>query len=140
MHNMNFYLNFKGNTEQVFEFYRSVLGGEFKILQRFSETPHGEHLPEHEKSMIMHVSLPINDSLTLMGSDVLESMGFPYVAGNNFSISLNPSTRAEGARLFEALSVNGQVTMPLEDTFWGAYFGMFKDQFGIQWMINVEER
>ena len=135
---LNFYLNFKGNTEEAFEFYRSVLGGEFRNKQRFGETPHAEHLPANEHQMLMHIALPVNEHVTLMGSDVLESMGHAFVQGTNFSISLNPTARTEADRLFQGLSEGGTVTMPLQETFWGAYFGMFTDQFGIQWMVNCE--
>lgn len=138
----NVYLTFDGECEKAFEFYRSVFGGTFKDLNRFGEMPPSDDMPpmpDEVKDKIMHVSLPMDNGTVLMGSDTMPGHGGPLVKGNNFSISLHPSSRKETEQLFSALSKGGQVTMPLEDTFWGAYFGMCVDPFGIQWMMNYDE-
>lgn len=134
---LNAYLNFPGNTEEAFNFYKSVFGGEFSTLQRFKDTPHGESMSPEEQEKLMHVALPIGEN-TLMGTDTLESMGQKVTMGNNISLSLHPKTKEEADRIFKALSEGGQITMPLEDTFWNAYFGMLTDKFGVQWMVNVD--
>ena len=132
------YLNFNGNTEEVFNFYKSVFGGEFVVLQRFKDAPQMGPVSEADMDKVMHVSMPIAGGHMLMGSDMLESMGHKHIAGNNFSISLNADSEAEADELFNGLSVDGNVTMALQKTFWGAYFGMWTDKFGIQWMINYD--
>ena len=134
---LNTYLNFDGNCREAFEFYRSIFGGEFSILQAFSDGPGDMGLPEEEMDNIMHVSLPVGDSV-LMGSDVPSSFGPPHVPGNNFSVSISTKTREETDRLFAALSEGGAVTMPLQDMFWGSYFGSCADKFGINWQVNYE--
>jgi PhnB protein len=135
---LNSYLNFNGTTEQAFEFYKTVFDKEFSSLQRFSDTSMGEQLPEEDKRKIMHVALPLNDTITLMGTDTLESMGHKWVEGNNISLSLSCDSKEEADELFSRLSKNGTLTLPLDTTFWGAYFGMVTDMFGIQWMVNFE--
>lgn len=134
------YLNFPRSTEQAFVFYRSVFGGDFTgPVHRFSEvptTPGQPPLAESDKNLVMHVELPILGGHVLMGTDAPESMGFGLTPGNNVFINLEPDTRAETERLFNALSVKGRIGMPLQDMFWGAYFGSLTDQFGIQWMFN----
>jgi len=137
---INPYLNFAGNTEEAFNFYKSVFGGEFITFQRFKDTPHGGNVPENEKNKIMHVALPIGKGNVLMGTDALESMGQKLAVGDNFSIAIIPENKAEAEKLFNGLSAGGKVTMPLQDTFWGAYFGMFTDKFGIQWMVNYDNK
>ncbi len=139
MATINPYLNFPGNTEEAFNFYKSVFGGEFLTLQRFKDTPESGKIPEHEKDKIVHIALPIGKSPqgnVLMGTDALESMGQKLTVGNNFSITIQPESKQEAERLFNGLSAGGKVEMPLQDAFWGAYFGMFQDKFGIQWMVN----
>lgn len=133
------YLNFDGETERAMEFYKSVLGGEFQQLTRFSEMPGGEQLSEAERERLMHVTLVLKDGLELMASDTLPSMGHVVNKGNNFSISLHPESREEAERIFRGLSAEGTVEMELQDTFWGAYFGSFRDKFGIGWMINLTQ-
>ena len=135
------YLNFPRNTEEAFNYYKSIFGGEFQggKIMRFGEAPPDPGSPpmaEADKNLVMHVGLPILDGYQLMGTDAPESMGFKVVTGNNVHISLEPETRAEAKRLFDALSKGGKVTMDLQDTFWGAYYGSCTDKFGIQWMIN----
>lgn len=135
---VNIYLNFLGNTEEAFNFYKSIFGGEFDMVSRFSDTPHANDMPEGDRHKIMHISLPLGKHMTLMGTDALESMGHKLIVGNNVNISLHPETKEEADRLFKALSEGGEVEMPLQDTFWGAYFASFGDKFGIKWMINYE--
>lgn len=132
------YLNFKGNTEEVFNFYKSVFGGEFAQISRFGDNPATANVPENEKNLIMHISLPISKEVTLMGTDLLESMGQKLEKGNNISLAINAGSMEETEKLFKGLSAGGQITMPLEKTFWGAYFGMCNDKYGIQWMINYD--
>jgi PhnB protein len=138
MATINPYLNFNGNTEEAFNFYRSVFGGEFTTLQRFKDTPEADRVPASDKEKIMHVSLPIGKGNVLMATDALESMGHALTVGNNFSIAVNAESEEEADKLFSELSAGGQVTMPLQKAFRGAYFGMLADKFGIQWMVNYD--
>lgn len=135
---INPYLNFLGNTEEAFNFYKSVFGGEFLAIQRFKDTPHGSNMPDNEKDKIMHVALPIGNNV-IMGTDALESQGHKLTMGNNFSIAISPESMDEAKKLFDGLAAGGNVQQPLEKMFWGAWFGMLVDKFGIQWMINYEE-
>ena len=136
MPTVNTYLNFNGNTEEAFNFYRSVFGGEFLFLQHMKDTPEMDKLSETDKEKIMHVTLPIGGNV-LMGTDVLESMP-PVTFGTNSSICLSPESEEEAKKLFDGLSTGGKVGMPLEKMFWGALFGFFTDKFGVQWMVNYE--
>jgi PhnB protein len=138
MATLNPYLNFQGNTEEAFNFYKSVFGGEFIAVMRLKDTPEADKVPAHEQDKIMHMALPIGKGNILMGTDMLESMGQTLQAGNNLSLSVNVDSEGEADKLFHGLAAGGQVTMPLEKTFWGDYFGMLTDQFGIQWMISYE--
>ncbi len=133
---INPYLNFAGNTEEAFKFYRSVFGGEFAILQRFKDTPEADRVPEREKEKIMHVSLPVGEGTTLMATDALESMGHKLTVGNNIQLSVEAGSKDEVDKLFKGLSSGGKVTMPIADTFWGSYFGMVTDKYGVQWMVS----
>lgn len=135
---INPYLNFNGNTEEAFNFYKSVFGGEFVMLQRFKDIPGGEKMSAEDGEKIMHISLPIGQDTILMATDALESMGQKLSPGNNFYISISTASEEEADKLFYGLSEGGQVTMPLDKAFWGAYFGMFIDKFGIQWMVNYD--
>jgi len=139
------YLNFPRNTEEVFNFYKSVFGGEFSGggIFRFSDIPASEEMPplaEEDKNLIMHIELPIVGGHVLMGTDAPESMGFTVNFGNNVYINLEPDSRAETKRLFDALSDGGEVEMELQDAFWGSYFGSCTDKYGIQWMFNCTEK
>jgi len=134
---INPYLNFNGNTEEAFNFYKSVFGGEFTMVGRYKDMPEEYRGPESEWNKIMHISLPIKGGSVLMGSDSPEHMG-KVVFGNSVHLSLHPDTKEEADKLFNGLSAGGNVIMPMADAFWGAYFGMFVDRFGISWMINVE--
>ncbi len=137
----NVYLNFNGNCEEAFNFYKSVFGGDFGYLGRFGEMPESEEykVSEADKNKIMHVSLAIGNSI-LMGSDTGEEYGKSFVQGNNFSVSVTAASKKEADELFAGLAVGGQVTMPMNDTFWGDYFGMLTDKFGINWMIGFNEQ
>ena len=132
---MNIYLNFSGGCREAFEFYRSVFGSEFEVLQTFADAPPEAGMPGEIADLIMHVSLPMRDGV-LMGSDVPSPD--ELVSGNNFSISLAPDSREEADRLFGALSAGGEIEMAMQETFWGSYFGSFRDRFGIGWMINQD--
>lgn len=134
---INPYLAFNDNCEEAFNFYKSVFGGEFAMVMRFKEMPAEYQGAESEGEKIMHMSLPIGQGTMLMGSDTPAGMG-PVTNGNNFSITISVDSEAEAARLFKGLSAGGQVTMPLDKTFWGAYFGMLTDKFGVQWMVNYD--
>lgn len=140
MANINPYLNFNGNTEEAFNFYKSVFGGEFATVMRFGDTPGCDEMPiaEADKEKIMHIALPIGNGDVLMATDALESMGQKLTEGNNFSISISVDSKEEADKLFNGLSEGGKVEMPLADAFWGAYFGMFQDKFGIRWMVNYD--
>ena len=134
MATINTYLNFNGNTEEAFNFYKSVFGGEFRTLQRLKDTPEADKIALKEQEKIMHVALPIGGNL-LMGTDVLESMP-KVIFGTNSSISIDAASEEEANRLFNGLSTGGKIEMSLEKMFWGAYFGFFTDKFGVQWMVN----
>lgn len=139
MRTANIYLNFDGNCEEAFLFYRSVIGGEFNYVGRFGEMPPQEGMPPMPQSMadkIMHISLPVSKETILMGSDTGDQWSPNFTKGNNFSIYLAAESRADADRLFAGLSEGGKVTMPLSDTFWGDYFGSFEDKFGVNWMVS----
>ena len=137
---INPYLTFDGNCEQAFNFYKSVFGGKFGYLGRFKEMPpmEGMTVAESEAEKIMHVSLPISKETILFGSDSSDAFGHANVTGNNFSISISVPSPAKADKLFEGLSSGGTITMPMNKTFWGSYFGMLTDKFGIQWMISFD--
>ena len=144
MSKVSTYLNFKRNTEEAFNFYKSVFGGDFTGgINRFSDIPPMEGMPaiaEADKNLVMHIVLPILGGHQLMGTDAPESMGFNLSFGNNVYINLEPDTREETRRLFMALSTGGKVEMELQDMFWGDYYGSCRDQFGVQWMFNCAEK
>ncbi len=141
---LNHYLNFQGQAEQAFIFYQSVFGGEFAMISRYGDMPptEGVILSEADKSLILHVSLPINEFTVLMGSDINDQFCAPnsvFTLGNNHYISINLEyDEMEARRLFNQLSVHGHIEMQLEKTFWGALYGAFTDQFGIKWMVNCQ--
>ncbi len=136
MATFNPYLNFPGTSEDAFKFYKSVLGGDFQTVQRFKDTPVGDKVAPKEKEKIMHIALPIGRGNTLMATDALESMGDKITPGNNFSISVEADSKEEAKKIFDGLSAGGKIESPLKDEFWGGYFGMFVDKFGIRWMVN----
>jgi PhnB protein len=134
------YLNFAGNTEEAFGFYRSVFKTELASpIRRMGEAPPVPGMPplsEAERKLVMHVELPILGGHLLMGTDAVPSMGHQVSFGSNVSINLEPDDRGEAERLFSALAAGGKVTMPLQDTFWGALWGALTDKFGVRWMVN----
>jgi PhnB protein len=139
------YLNFAGNTEEAFNFYRSIFGGDFSGtgITRFGDIPESESMPqirEEDKNLVMHIELPILGGHLLMGTDAPESMGFKLNYGNNVHINLEPDTREETRKLFDALSKDGKITMELQDMFWGDYYGSCTDKFGVQWMFNFAKK
>ncbi len=132
------YLHFTDNCREAFEFYRSIFGGEFNFLVTFADGPADmPPVPDEEKNRIMHISLEIGDSV-LMGSDSTSAFGPPPNVGNNYSISVATESKEETDRIFGGLSEGGSVAMEPQDMFWGAYFGMCTDRFGIQWMLSYE--
>lgn len=139
MTHVNPYLHFNGNAEEAMNFYRSVFGSEPLILNRYGDLPGAEKMDPADAQKIIHASLPLGSS-QLMATDILDSMEKVHTTGNNFHICIHGESEAEVDRLFNALSEKGQVEMPLNTTFWGAYFGMCRDRFGIQWMISYESR
>ncbi len=145
MAHISTYLNFSRNTEEAFNFYKSVFGGEFLDgkINRFGDGPKQEGMPpiaEEDKELVLHVALPILGGHLLMGSDAPESLGFKINKGNNIYIALHTDSRPEADTLFAKLSADGEVEMPLQDMFWGDYYGALTDKFGIKWMINYSDK
>src|SRR5690606_13230763 len=133
------YLNFGGNSEEAFNFYQSVFGGEFKAVVRFGDMPmEGMEVAESDKNKIMHISLPLTKDTILMASDCLESMNQKVSVGNNNYICLSPESKQEAEKIYEKLAQGGEIEMPLADAPWGSYFASFKDKFGVCWMIDYE--
>lgn len=141
MATVNAYLTFNGNCEEAFLFYKSVFGGDFSYMGRFKDMPQadGNQMDPSMAENIMHVSLPISKETILMGSDTGGEWAASFKQGNNFSISITASSKEEADRLFRGLSAGGNVTMPMDTTFWGDYFGMWQDKFGINWMMSFNE-
>ena len=138
MTTINPYLNFGGNCEEAFNFYKSLFGGEFLTVMRFKDSPPELNMPKNEGEKVMHVALPVGKN-TLMGSDIPSSME-PVKDGSNYYISISTDSEDEATRLFNGLSKGGKVTMPLDKAFWGAYFGMCTDKFGTKWMVSHDSR
>lgn len=140
MPQVNPYLNFPGTCEEAFNFYKSVFGGDFPYVGKFKDMPpaEGDHFSGVDPEKIMHISLPISKETTLMGSDVGGEWAKHTVVGNNVQLSVNAESEEEARRIFDGLAAGGQVTMPLDKTFWGALFGMLVDKFGIYWMVNYD--
>jgi PhnB protein len=137
------YLNFAGNTEEAFNFYRQVFGGDFTgPVARMGDAPADPNRPlsESDKRLVLHVDLPILGGHVLMGTDAVEGMGFRLVQGNNAHLNLEPDSREEAGKLFSALSEGGQIMMPLQDMFWGAMFGSLRDRYGVNWMVNCASK
>ena len=135
---LNTYLHFEDDCREAFEFYRSIFGGEFSFLVTFADGPEDmPPVPEDERGRIMHVSLPVGDGV-LMGSDHTSAFGPPPNLGNNYSISIDADSRDETDQLFAGLSQGGNAAMEPQDMFWGAYFGMCTDKFGVNWMLSYE--
>ena len=136
---INPYLNFPGNTEEAFNFYKSIFGGDFAMIQRFGDTPEAGTVAEGDKNKLMHIALPIGNNV-LMATDAVGDMCATLKPGNNISLSVHADSKDEADKIFNGLSAGGNVKMPMEDTFWGSYFGMVDDKFGIQWMVSFDKR
>lgn len=138
------YVNFPGNTEEAFRFYQSVFGTAFiHGIQRFGDIPADPGQPpmsDKVKNLVLHVELPLLGGHVLMGTDAPKEMGFTVTPGNNMHINLEPDSREEANRIFHALAEGGSISMPIQDMFWGAYFGSLTDRFGINWMVNHQTK
>ena len=138
MASINPHINFNGNTEEAFNFYKSIFGGEFTKLMRFKDLASAEFpVSEHEENKIMHIALPIGKSI-LMANDVPEILGRTNENENRSKIVINAESKEEAIKLFNGLSVGGQIEMPISDSPWGTYFGMFRDKYGIEWMVDFD--
>lgn len=141
MASINPYIHFNGNAEEAFTFYKSVFGGEFARVARFKDLSNPEHpISEKEANKIMHIALPIGKTSVLMGSDTPEFMGKHNENETRSKISVHTESKEEADKLFTGLSRNGEVEMPIADSPWGSYFGMFRDKYGIEWMINYNSK
>ncbi len=137
MTRLNIYLNFAGNTEEAFNFYKSVFGGEFTSVVRFKDMPmEGVNIPKEDENKIMHIGLPIGKDNVLMATDTLASLGQKLVQGNNVYISVHPESKEDSDRIFNALSEGGTIEMPIADQPWGDYYGSLRDKFGMGWMVD----
>jgi PhnB protein len=137
---INPHINFNGNAEEAFNFYKSVFGGEFATIMRFKDMANEEYpLPDHEADKIMHIALPIGKNV-LMGNDVPEIMGKVNENENRSKISIGAESREEADKLFNGLSAGGAVEVPIAESPWGSYFGMFRDKYGIEWMVDFDPR
>ncbi|MES2575250.1 MAG: VOC family protein [Bacteroidota bacterium] len=138
MATINPYINFNGNAEEAFTFYKSVFGGEFSKITRFKDLSiPGFTIPEHEANKIMHIALPIGNN-TLMANDVPEILGRVNENENRSKISISTESKEEADKLFNGLSAGGQIEMPIENSPWGTYFGMFRDKYGIEWTVEFD--
>lgn len=131
---LNPYLNFNGKTEEAFNLYKSVFGGDFQMVMRFKDVPPEHQMSKDQAEKIMHIALPVGESM-LMGSDIPEGME-KVTVGNNVQVSIHASSEKEADAFFKGLSAGGKATMPMAKAFWGDYFGMLTDKFGVQWMIS----
>jgi PhnB protein len=141
MATINPYIHFNGNAEEAFTFYKSVFGGEFERVARFKDLASAEHpIPEKEANKIMHIALPIGKKDVLMGSDTPEFMGKHNENETRSKISIGAESKEEADKLFNGLSKGGKVEMPIADSPWGSYFGMFRDKYGIEWMVSFDQK
>jgi PhnB protein len=137
---INPHINFNGNAEEAFNFYKSVFGGEFTNITRFKDLDIPENpIAEHEKDKIMHIALPIGQNI-LMGNDVPERMGRVSELENRSKISVSAESKEEAERIFNGLSAGGSIEVPMDESPWGSYFGMFRDKYGIEWMVDFDPR
>ncbi len=138
MARINPYLTFNGNCEEAFTFYKSVFGGEW-MMMKFKDVPPGPGMPDASAgNLVMHVSLPISKETSLMASDANPAMGPPVTMGQHLSLSVGVDSKEEADKIFNGLSAGGKITLPIQDMFWGAYFGMLVDKFGFIWMVNYD--
>ena len=141
MAEINPYIHFNGNAEEAFTFYKSVFGGEFAIISRFKDLSIPEHpISENEANKIMHIALPIGKNSVLMASDTPEFLGKHNENENRSKISISAESKEEADKLFNGLSVGGQIEAPIGDSPWGSYFGMFRDKYGIEWMVDFDPK
>lgn len=141
MAQINPYLHFNGNAEEAFAFYKSVFGGEFAMISRFKDFSNPEHpISEKEANRIMHIALPIGKHNVLMGSDTPEIMGKHNENENRSKISISAESKEEADKLFNGLSAGGKIEMPISDSPWGSYFGMFRDKYGFEWMVDFDPK
>lgn len=141
MASINPYLHFNGNAEEAFTFYKSVFGGEFAMISRFKDMASPENpVAENDANKIMHIALPIGKNNVLMASDIMESMGQINENENRFKISISAESKEEADQLFNGISEGGKVEMPIMDSPWGSYFGMLRDKFGIEWMVDFDPK
>lgn len=137
---INPHINFNGNAEEAFNFYRSVFGGEFAMMVRFKDMPGAESpSAEEDANKIMHIALPIGPNV-LMGNDVPSFMGKTNERENRSKISVGAESKEEADKIFNGLSAGGEVEYPIGDSPWGSYFGMFRDKYGIEWMVDYDAR
>jgi PhnB protein len=137
---INPHINFNGNAEEAFNFYKSVFGGEFATVMRFKDIASPENpVAEHEENKIMHIALPIGKNI-LMANDVPEILGRTNENENRSKISISVESKEEADKLFNGLSVNGQIEFPIGDSPWGSYFGCFRDKYGIEWMVDFDPK
>ena len=140
MPQINPYINFNGNAEEAFNFYKSVFGGEFAMIMRFKDMPSPENpFSENEANKIMHIVLPIGKNV-LMANDVPESMGRTNEKENRSKISVSAESKEEADKIFSGLSAGGNIEMPIADSPWGSYFGMFRDKYGIEWTVDFDPK
>lgn len=141
MAQINPYIHFNGNAEEAFTFYKSVFGGDFAMVTRFKDLNIPESIAtESEANKIMHIALPIGEHNILMGSDTPSSLGIHNENETRSKISISAGSKEEADKLFNGLSVGGQIEMPISDSPWGSYFGMFRDKFGIEWMVDFDPK
>lgn len=139
MKNVDVYLHFNGNSEKAMNFYKKVFGGNFIAVQRYADVPGSEKMSDEDKEKMIHISLKLTDTTTLMASDIITKMEDGIQFGSHFHICLQAASEKEADKLFAALSEDGKIEMPMSNTFWGAYFGMCLDQFDVRWMVNYSE-
>jgi PhnB protein len=141
MAQINPYIHFNGNAEEAFNFYKSVFGGDFAMVMRFKDLQfEGSIATTEEANKIMHIALPVGNHNILMGSDTPSALGTHNEHETRSKISISAATKQEADQLFNGLSVGGQIEMPIQDSPWGSYFGMFRDKFGIEWMVDFDSR
>ncbi len=140
MTGINSYLHFAGKAEEAMNFYRSVMGGEFTSFQRYKDMAGADKMPDEDRDKMIHIALEPSPGITIMATDVIVSMERPLHKGNNYHICIQAGDREEADRLFKGLSAGGHVEMPMNATFWGSYFGMCRDRYEVQWMINCDKK
>lgn len=140
MPSINPYLNFQGNAEEAFKFYQAVFGGDFiGGISRFRDSPESGELPKNEQIKVMHIALPFGENNMIMATDALESMDQKVNPGNNVYLCISADSKKQADNYFNGLSDGGEIEMKMQDMFWGDYFGMLTDKFGIKWMLSFNQ-